>query len=613
MLSCHHCSSAICAFAISVLFIRRVAVGVVVFLVLQGCQYPLDEDNFQEKTIPDPSAIDLSQFSNEDTLFIPVTTDFSISVVNYEKRIIYEARAYVDGGFLHRSNGLRRLDFSIDPQAYSSGVHTLKIVFELSTGSGSLADMVNAEKLAVSKEWKFEVDAGTPSMVNHFDAYYDDGAIRVEWSEYSRKNFSRYKLAYSSSYQDFKDIHTTSFIDTTYVGGERSYSLQVYNQQNYSSSPSSKVYNDDGLRIAEIRTADHDFNIKWNRSKYYNAFKSYIISDWKTAAPLVRTSIMDTSIVLSAVGIELGFAEEVSVTTVGKAYDPTASGSLYGYPTQKVKVYQGKKVIDHVVTQYLVSNSSVYTRAKGKVWRLDADNLDTLATTDQLIDILKVSRNGEYAYSAYSSNITKRNPLTLATEKVFSINTLIGQNNLRVTGLFVSDDNKIALESWDNLWIIDMNTNSIIHHGSASHNVMNLSADFSLFFDGVRLYGYNAGSYTTLMSLLGAGYKVEFNSNFEDEAIIFATDSKKVTIIKPWTNTIVREFFIKDQSSGIIVDEKSNLALFIGGSRNNIYDLTTGHLKMDLGYTSTGYIYYTLFNNHLYRNSYFVSLDHYQP
>lgn len=607
------CSNTITAFEFCLGRMRRVLIGISIFLVSQGCQYPLDEDNFQEKSIPDASAIDLGHFSSEDTLFISSTTNFTISVVNYEKRIVYNARALVDGEFLAQSYGYAWLDFRIDPQAYPTGVHTLEIVFELSTGSGSLADMLNAEKLAVSKKWKFKVDTDTPSKVDHFNAYYDDGAVKVEWSKYSRENFSHYKLAYGSFYQEVKDVQTTSFIDTTYVGGERFYHLQVYNQQNGFSSPSSKVYNDDGVRIAEIKIANQEFNVKWNRSKYYNAFKSYIIRDWKTDALLEKTSIMDTSIALSPAGIELGFTKDVLITTVGKAYDPKIYGSLNGYPTETVSLYQGEKVLDHDVIQYLVSNNSVYTRFQGKVLRLDADNLDTLSMTDQLIDILKVSKSGEYAYSTYSSSLFKRNPQTLITEEVVGINTLIGQSNVTVTGLFVSDNNWIALESWGEYWIIDMNTNVVIYQGVTFNNTMNLSADFSLLFDGAKLYGYDAGSYTMLMNLTGGGYEVEFNSNFSDEAILLEKYSRSVKIVKPWTNTVVRGFSIKDYSSWLVVDESTNLALFIGGNRNNIYDLSTGNLKVDLGYTPAGDFYYTLFNNHLYRGSYFVSLDHYQP
>ena len=600
------------AFKVSAARVKHTLFAVVAILFLHGCQYPLDEDNFQEKSIPDASSIDLSQFSEEATLFIRATTNFTVSLLNYDKRIIYDSRALVDGEFLAQSYGFPRLDFRLDPLAYSTGVHTLQIVFALSSGSGSLADMAEAERLTVTKKWKFEVDTDAPSKVDFVDAFFHDGAIKVEWSEYDRKNFSHYVLNYASFQEEINSIHTTSFIDTTYVGGERSYSLQVYNEQNYASSPVTKSLNDDGLRIAEMKIEDQKLKVKWNRSKYHNAFRSYIIRDWKTGALSEKTSIMDTSIVLDPAGIELGFAQDVLIATVSKAYDPGIYNSLHGYPTETVKLFQGRNVADHVVTQHLISNNSVYTRSQGKVFRLDANNLDTLAMTDQLIDILKVSKNGEYAYSVHSSTVFKRDPSTLATEEVIGINTLVGQNNVRVTGLFVSNDNRIALESWGQYWIIDMNTNSVLRHSAASLNALNFSADFTFLFDGVKLYGYDGGSYTELMNMAGSSYKVEFNSNFPDEAILLETDVRKVTIVKPWTNTVVRVFFTKDHSSWMIIDETTNLGLFVGGNQNNIYDLSTGNLKMDLGYTAAGNRYYTLFNNHLYRNSYFISLDHYQ-
>ena len=605
-------SSTAITFKASASRVNHILIAVVAILFLHGCQYPLDEDNFQEKSIPDASSIDLSQFSEEDTLFIPATTSFTVSLLNYDKRIIYDGRALVDGEFLAQSFGFPRLDFRLDPLAYSTGVHTLQIVFALSSGSGSLADMAEAEKLTVTKNWKFEVDTDAPSKVDFIDAYFHDGAIKVEWSEYDRKNFSHYVLNYASFRQEISNIHTTSFIDTTYVGGERSYGLQVYNEQNYFSSPAIKSLNDDGLRIAEMKIEDQKLKVKWNRSKYHNAFRSYVIRDWKTGVLSEKTSIMDTSIVLDPAGIELGFSEDVLIATVSKEYDPGINSSLYGYPTETFQLYQGKKVINHVVTQHLVSNNSVYTRSNGRGFRLDADNLDTLAMTDQVIDILRVSKNGAYAYSAYRSILSKRSPGTLATEKVVDLNTMLGKDDLRVTGLFVSNDNRIAVESWGQYWIIDMNTSSVLHQGFASTNTMNLSADFGFFFDGMKLYGYDGGSYTALMNMLGASYEVEFNSNFGDEAILLQTGAKKVTIVKPWTNTVVREFFIKDHSSWMVVDETTNLALFVGGNYNNIYDLSNGDLKMDLGYTAAGDFYYTLFNNHLYRNSYFISLDHYQ-
>ncbi len=592
---------------------RHLLVGVVVFLVLQGCQYSPDEDNFQEKSIPDPSAIDLSQIFNEDTLFIPVTSLFSISVLNYENREIYESYAFVDGEHLAQSNGSPKLEFRIDPQSYLTGVHTLEIVFALSSGSGSLADMLEVEKLGVSKKWKFEVDNATPTKVEILDVSYNDGAVKVEWSKYNRKNFSHYEIGHGSFYrQDIKDINTTSFIDTTYVGGERIYYLQVYNQQDRSSSSSSKTYNDDGLRIEEIKIADQKFHIKWNKSKYNKAFKSYIIRNWNGSAPIEKTSITDTSITLSPAGIELGHAEDVLITAVGKAYDPTRPSSLNEYPTETVKLYQGEKVLDHDFIKYISSTNSLYTSFEGKVFRLNADNLDTLAVTNQLIEMIDVSKNGEYAYSIYSSSLFKRNPLTLVTEKVISINTLLGQTNVRVTGLFVSDNNMVAIKTYGKYWIIDMNTNSIIHQGVNVYSKLNLSGDFNFLYDGAKLYGKSAGVYSPLINLAGTDSEVEFNANFPDEAIILGKNPRKLSIIKPWTNTLVREFQPKDYASWVMVDEKTNLAVFHGGDHNYIYDLSTGNLKMDLGYSSSSF-YYILFNNHLYRGSYLISLDQYQP
>ena len=137
-------------------------------------------------------------------------------------RVVFSYDAYVDGVFSGSNQNITY--WSFNTRDYSDGYHTLKFVLNISTGTKSLADLLNLERTTTTIEKTIEIDNSLPPDIYLNPPVWGDNKLNLTWSIGDISNFQYYTiLRYSHYYGGYKidtigyikDKNIINFIDST--------------------------------------------------------------------------------------------------------------------------------------------------------------------------------------------------------------------------------------------------------------------------------------------------------------------------------------------------------------------------------------------------------------
>lgn len=478
------------------------------------------------------------------------------------------------------------------------------------------------EQITKERSWKIEFDTDAPTKLSITDVRLVDGALRTSWTKYRRKNFSKYRVESSCCIsKDITDKNRTYFSDTTFVGGKRQTRVFAYITDNsYSISDYVDYVDNDEVKL-QIKRIGNDFLLTWNKSRYFRAFQAYLLTEPPPNNGALyslinkKDKINDTTFLYSPKRIPIGEIIPLQLTIVGNSYNVNSGAWLGSFPNKQTLVYQGTRYKNsHGVKRYVQGNNSIYTSTESdrlSLYRLDATTLDTLAYTRSVNDIV-VSKNLLHSYSVVGSNIVSISANDLTISSSSPLVPILGPINSFITLRGVSDNNLVCIEMGSKTFVINMNIKTKVFEASGADYNSGISQDGRLVAVGNQIFGQSGSTFTRIFDLSSTPAKIYFNANLVDQVVIAFTNDRKIQIMNPWTNTLIREIVTRDNNSNLMIDESTNLALHGSGSRIKvIYDLTNGQTKADLG-PLNDYDFYgartTIFNGRLFRNGLLIEV-----
>jgi hypothetical protein len=257
--------------------------------VFTSCVFsPDDETNFveinQDVDLP-PLYIDLD--SNIDTIYVYNPVVFKYKISGYQQNRDYFIQFTVD-------NSSTQLDafqgnFTFNPPFQKEGYFIAKLQVFTKSGTGSLADKLDMKRALFERQWVMYVDSKPPEALSVTSIKEERGTLRIEWDPYVRKNYKTYKLfknrtgfpygTYTSS-KIISDPDSSFYLDTSFVGGEATYWIEVSTYLHSSSGPR-HTYNDKAIPKI-IRTesiTDSTVKVFWTSSKYFSNVSKYSITE----------------------------------------------------------------------------------------------------------------------------------------------------------------------------------------------------------------------------------------------------------------------------------------------------------------------------------------------
>jgi len=207
-----------------------------VFLFV-ACEFNPTGTNFSELTPPEDNIsveISLNDVNTSDTIYVYRNTSFSINIKS--SKDLLKADVLMDGQ-LYATMGNNTLNFSVNPDQLTEGVHKLTINAAFTSGTGSLAEMMGMEGYTGDLSWNIRV---IPNLENHFKLGYrinKDGFLEVFWNNIIPENMINKYTVHSGLTQKtdstISDPKQKSFVDYGYVCGYVYYEVTTYLKDGY--------------------------------------------------------------------------------------------------------------------------------------------------------------------------------------------------------------------------------------------------------------------------------------------------------------------------------------------------------------------------------------------
>ncbi len=565
-------------------------------IAVTSCDYKPKDEFFRDLN-PNltPPVINLNLNTLSDTVNLPAGKSFSVGIntgiVRNQWMVVYLND--VEQNTIGSSDG--KFNFFTGSSLTTPGMYKLKIRVYLSTGTGSIADILDAEHFLYEKIWWLMVSENPDLGAAITGAEPENGHLKVSWTPYKGLGFSRYILLRSlnGDYQFdtiavVKDVFQTGTYDTTYVGEKSTFVLKVYSGNNpdvYYDLLTTNAYNYyygfPELTLEPVN--EKDLKLSWGLSvflKHITGYKIMIRQVNSSAAP-TYIDVNNTQIT-SYIYPDPKFTFEYEFTVAFSPHTPVTMENLYDY-SNTISGYPGTPSFS---CNSLISpvGQNMWFMKTGRIYKYD---VTTNAITDSLVapeqkfyTSLSVSPNNKYLTAIYSTGFLFYNIQTHVSELVSFSEISPSSANFSTTN--VADNGIGVVSDYDNLFLYDFVHRHLLNTATPSGEFwMN-----SISPDGQYIFFRNNYKYYCYRFTGGNFEKVWDDPNYLNKQFYFhATDPGKAVLYSGNTLSIV------EISTWI---SQYNLTL----DANNLFNIDFGAGRI-MGYTNDYIRIYNLGNGNV--------------
>jgi hypothetical protein len=429
--------------------------GVFAILLFFGsCDF--QPDGVKVTSIMSPSTGDIVINLNgypDQQIFLKGVTQFNYSI-SAEDRELTSIEVTVDDQPIGVSySGNLAGTFQLSPTDYTVGQHKLKITYLAKSGTGSLVDTYDGERLVVWIERDIVITAtpGSNEAVKISSVANVDGTIQITWTKSKSTDFVSYQLnrvdydkaGYvigTFTFPAITDAGVTSMNDQTYLPGKSQYQLtittrsvdyatnSVIYEYSYDPSFSSMIAADGTVTLTwkslyPLRLNFHSYNLLVKETSNFNHENSFEHSE-----------VLDTTVIFKPDGWGLGSIRPLKFTLNRESTSietpPVYNSSLlYGdkfpllysfsdiYPTyhQDRKQYylfyfshlrratEEGQLVDSTTQDYslirMANNFAIATTEAGVYKKINLETLEESSLTLPLPYLITLTNNGTLAVS----------------------------------------------------------------------------------------------------------------------------------------------------------------------------------------------------------------------
>ncbi len=255
-----------------------------ILLFLTACTYSNDEIIVSEIE-NDLSNIRLAFQDTGDTIRVFGNTQLGFEL-DFDNRDVKDYNAYLDDGLIDNAIRLTpsRNFISFNTNEYADGAYTLRLVFEIESGSTSLASKQGTEFITIEFTQEIFIDNTPVTGLQVVSSQIKDGALEIAWNKYRGFGFVSYVVDGNPPKTNAND---TTLLLSNYAGGQTEVSLQIVAKGQ--SIVSSWNYSDN-LNV-NIIEAENQIQLSWDRTPYTSNFIDYEINLTDQA---LRTTSVET-------------------------------------------------------------------------------------------------------------------------------------------------------------------------------------------------------------------------------------------------------------------------------------------------------------------------------
>ncbi|MEP3390498.1 MAG: hypothetical protein ABJO02_20060 [Reichenbachiella sp.] len=272
-----------------------------------SCTYEFDDIKKAEINIEDHAEITNIEleFDEDDTVKIFELTDLHYDLTGHGYRNV-DVTVTVDDQVIHTSYGAQG-NFRVRTQPAVNSIHQMVLTATINSGTGSLLDRLDGEKIVYQKNWVLSKKGRYPKPLNLRVLNDSGGILELVWDKYLERNFVEYRISvtpYEKSYGQIKyhvaDPNINRLEIPHYIGGGAQIWFNVIAE---GAGPQHSVLQveDEGVAFNKFEYLDGDLKIYWTKSKYHQTFDSYQICSDSDGENLIYATndINDTTYVLT--------------------------------------------------------------------------------------------------------------------------------------------------------------------------------------------------------------------------------------------------------------------------------------------------------------------------
>jgi hypothetical protein len=504
-------------------------------LVVFACTYAPEEEYFKDVPQTDPVvSLSLNSYDNADTIYLWSHTNFSYNL-DPGKGKLERVEILIDDAVI-RTATTPQGDFIMDYYNwFKTGTYELKLQFVASSGTGSLAEKVGAEKIQVWRKWVLVIDAERP-QTPHITFSEENGFLKINWPKYTKPNFVRYSIIKSNGYgnetgRQISNRDENFWIDSTYVGGYSSnpqYRVWVESKIGSTASDDAYKYDPVSFTAGPLNPLDSTVTVTWNKVKYPGALASYTVSE--SGTELYRTTeANDTSVTVKLKSIVFG-TEDILYFSAAPKYVP----NYYPSPSVVARFMLGTKLRHPGTYVYNVDRKQyiAYSNVYGKtpyfyLYTPDMVAVDSIAT-ESFTPTIPV--RGQYVYCNTSQGLDMLDLNTgIMNRNVMPI--LPGNFRATSTGLVNYDNSRYSAgKTIYSTTVYDVQQKKIIYSdGDYIRVYSTVSVDGNFILAGrTRLLKISNGSTTQVGTVLGGSAFIDFRGDDCNEMIFYSSNSVSI-------------------------------------------------------------------------------------
>ncbi|HEX6891052.1 MAG TPA: hypothetical protein VF141_10165 [Chryseolinea sp.] len=297
---------------------------ITLLLVFQGCEFPLDDENFVEISDEPKNKIAIALQDLPDTVevFSGFNISYSLDVEGFPAIAIFAVVGDQAQYLGYNYSGMFWLS-NVTDQITTKGYLPFEFVVLTTSRTGSLADRNQRELVLFSEKRVLYFDYTPVKPINFTKVEKKDGSLFLHWDKYPERNLAGFLLQKTlpkngqlkTEYIEL-DKNATSYHDDAYVGTEVEYVLKTTNGRSIEASgeplnmnlPPSKILTFDAVGPNQVK-------LKWKRPHYYNNAIGYqLTQNLSWGNPFYsNSSSSDTTYVLN--NLPLGDELKLFLTT----------------------------------------------------------------------------------------------------------------------------------------------------------------------------------------------------------------------------------------------------------------------------------------------------------
>jgi len=569
-------------------------------------------ENSVNTNITAPQIVNVELNVNADTLWVYGNQKLKYHFKSSnEKQSILGLKIYIDGAIcdsVMSDNG----EFNISQSALSEGIHKMNIQLYTKSGTGSIADRLNAESILLTKKWVVMADYSKKNVTYTIE----NGYLKLHWDKYKNLDLKSYKIQYSGSTQN------DYYVDSLYYGAQRTFNITVEKTNGDIITWASLVMAENIAKPELKISADNTYYITWHKSPYFNSIKyRYGLNNREDNSYSYGFKNGSDTVYVG----NLYFSDyfNFSLTTVPKNI-PEQTNDYMLYPSSYLSKYAGEPANIRINTSYTSADTLTSFDAKN-VYKYFVSgetvyNEPILQASSPGFAAMQISPRGKYLLGiTYASSTTAMRYFAknLSTGQVYYMDYVDpGSYELNYNlSMHISDNGIGIFESSTREFLFDFRNNTEIASRTLSSPQLN-SFLFKISPDGKHVissiysenivadvFKINASNLEKMYSVESVYTKWEFNPT--DPNMITAVKNKTLSVIQCAPYALIRKIEFASDEVFMNIDYFNNEILTINANQFIIRNLNSGNVIKKIAKRQEQYYLYDNFilhNHHIIKN-----------